>query len=60
MSAQGPFYLGAESTPLHLAAVVADQFVIDAYFQFYAEHEYDVGGEVSVSRLLVIHDKRCN
>lgn len=38
----GAFFIPANCTPLHVAAVGAEQYVIDAYFQFFFEHEYEI------------------
>ncbi|CAL6003708.1 Conserved_hypothetical protein [Hexamita inflata] len=56
----GAFVIPAGCTPQHLASVVADQFVIDAFFQFYEQHDYELATEISVSRFLIIHGKRVN
>ena len=53
----GAFYVPAGCTPLHIAAVASEQYVIDAYFQFFFEHEYDIVQDISVTRFLIIHDR---
>lgn len=59
-SKTGAFFIPSGLSPLHIAAVVADQFIIDAFFLFYSEHQYEISNEISVSRYLIIHGKRAN
>ena len=59
-STAGAFYVPQGSYAIHLAAVCAEQYVIDAFFQFYYEHNFDVTKDVSVSRMLILNNKKVN